>query len=204
MQRNARRLPKFGSPLTPNGPHTGPHTPGDHEDDPFSPAHTVASTRNRKQHDASALFPVDELGFLDTSPDPSPLRPVIAPNHPSNEIEALQQRLAHAQRQISTLKGSLQREKEMRLEVTRKSAESPGYALFDGDEENAPEGESSPPQRKLTPFRVGGRGKTRRGRGTLLARLGQAARSPTRSEYDDDEGPNFGAPPPMPPMPDNF
>ena len=204
MQRNARRLPKFGSPLAPNGPHTGPHTPRDDEDDPFSPAHTVASTRNRKQHDTSALFPVDELGFLDTSPDPSPLRPVIAPNHPSNEIEALQQRLAHAQRQISTLKGSLQREKEMRLDATRKSAESPGYGLFDADEENAPEGESSPPQRKLTPFRVGGRGKTRRGRGTLLSRLGQAARSPTRSEYDDDEAPNFGTPPPIPPMPDNF
>ena len=205
MQRNARRLPKFGSPLTPNGAHTGPNTPRDDEDDPFSPAHTVASTRNRKQHDTSALFPADELGFLDTSPDPSPLRPVLAPNHPSNEIEALQQRLAHAQRQISTLKGSLQREKEMRLEAVRKSADSPGHALFDGDEENAPEDESSPPQRRVTPFRVGSRGKTRRGRGNLLARLGQAARSPTRSEYDGDEAPpNFGTPPPLPHMPDHF
>ena len=202
MQRNARRLPKFGSPLTPNGAHTGPNTPRDDEDDPFSPAHTVASTRNRKQHDTSALFPADELGFLDTSPDPSPLRPVLAPNHPSNEIEALQQRLAHAQRQISTLKGSLQREKEMRLEALRKS-DSPGYGPFDDDEENAPDGEPSPPQRRLTPFRVGSRGKTRRGRGSLLARLGQAARSPTRSEYGD-EAPNFGTPPPLPHMPDNF
>jgi len=204
MQRNARRLPKFGSPLTPNGAHTGPNTPRDDEDDPFSPAHTVASTRNRKQHDTSALFPADELGFLDASPDPSPLRPVLAPNHPSNEIEALQQRLAHAQRQISTLKGSLQREKEMRLEAVRKSGDSPGYGLFDGDEEGTPEGDPSPPQRRLTPFRVGGRGKTRRGRGSLLARLGQAARSPTRSEYDDDEAPNFGTPPSMPHMPDHF
>ena len=204
MQRNARRLPKYGSPLTPNGAQTGPHTPRDDEDDPFSPAHTVASTRNRKQHDTSALFPVDELGFLDTSPDPSPLRPVLAPNHPSNEIEALQQRLVHAQRQISTLKGSLLREKEMRLEAARKSGDASGYGLLDGDEENGPEGESSPPQRKLTPFRVGGRGKTRRGRGSLLARLGQAARSPTRSEYDEDEVPSFGTPPPMPQMPDNF
>jgi len=204
MQRNARRLPKFGSPLTPNGAHTGPNTPRDDEDDPFSPAHTAASTRNRKQHDTSALFPADELGFLDTSPDPSPLRPVIAPNHPSNEIEALQQRLAHAQRQISTLKGSLQREKEMRLEAVRKSVDSPGYGPFEGDEENAPESESSPPQRRLTPFRVGGRGKSRRGHNSLLARLGQAARSPTRSEYDDDEAPNFGTPPPMPHMPGDF
>jgi len=204
MQRNARRLPKFGSPLTPNGAHTGPNTPRDDEDDPFSPAHTVASTRNRKQHDTSALFPADELGFLDTSPDPSPLRPVLAPNHPSNEIEALQQRLAHAQRQISTLKGSLQREKEMRLEALRRSADSPGYVPFDGDEDGTPEGEPSPPQRRLTPFRVGGRGKARRGRGSLLARFGQAARSPTRSEYDDDEAPNFGTPPPLPHMPDNF
>ena len=204
MQRNARRLPKFGSPLTPNGAQTGPHTPRDDEDDPFSPAHTVASTRNRKQHDTSALFPADELGFLDTSPDSSPLRPVIAPNHPSNEIEALQQRLVHAQRQISTLKGSLQREKEMRLEAVRKSGDPTGHSPFDGDEEIIPEDESSPPQRKLTPFRVGGRGKTRRGRGSLLARLGQAARSPTRSEYGDGETPNFGTPPPMPQMPDNF
>ena len=198
MQRNARRLPKFGSPLTPNGVQTGPHTPRDDEDDPFSPTHTVASTRNRKQHDTSALFPADELGFLDTSPDPSPLRPVLAPNHPSNEIEALQQRLVHAQRQISTLKRSLQRE------AVRKSGDAAGHGLFDADEENAPEGESSPPQRKLTPFRVGGRGKTRRGRGSLLARLGQAARSPTRSEFGDDEVPSFDTPPPMPQMPDNF
>ena len=204
MQRNARRLPKFGSPLTPNGAHTGPHTPRDDEDDPFSPAHTVASTRNRKQHDTSALFPADELGFLDTSPDPSPLRPVLAPNHPNNEIEALQQRLVHAQRQNSSLRGALQREKEARLEATRKAGDSPGYGPFDGDEDIVPEGESSPPQRRLTPFRVGGRGKTRRGRGSLLARLGQAARSPTRSEYDEDEAPNFGTPPPMPQMPDNF
>jgi hypothetical protein len=204
MQRNARRLPKFGSPLTPNGAHTSPNTPRDDEDDPFSPAHTVASTRNRKQHDTSALFPVDKLGFLDTSPDPSPLRPVIAPNHPSNEIEALQQRLVHAQRQISMLKGSLQREKEMRLEAVRKSADSPGFGPFDGDEENPPEGKSSPPQRKPTPFRVGGQGKSRRGCGSLLARLGQAARSPTRSEYDDDEAPNSSTPPPMPHMPDHF
>ena len=204
MQRNARRLPRFGSPLTPNGAHTGPNTPHDDEDDPFSPAHTAASTRNRKQHDTSTLFPPDELGFLDTSPDPSPLRPVISPNHPSNEIEALQQRLAHALRQISTLKGSLQREKEMRLEAVKKSVDSPWYGPFDGDEENTPEGESSPPQRRLTPFRVGGRGKTRRGRNSLLARLGQAARSPTRSEYDDDEAPNFGTPPSMPHMPGDF
>ena len=91
----------------------------------------------------------------------------------------------------------------MRLEVVRKSADSPGYGPFDGDEENAPEGESSP-HRRLTPFRVGGRAKSRRGRGSLLARLGQAARSPTRSEYDDDEVPNFGTPPPMPHMPDHF
>ena len=92
----------------------------------------------------------------------------------------------------------------MRLEAVRKSADSPGYGPFDGDEENTPEGESSPPQRKLTPFRVGGRGKTRRGRGSLLARLGQAARSPTRSEYDDDETPDSGTPPPMPHMPGDF
>ena len=92
----------------------------------------------------------------------------------------------------------------MRLEAVRKSGDAVGYGLFDGDEENAPEGESSPPQRKLTPFRVGGRGKTRRGRGSLLARLGQAARSPTRSEYGDDEVPSFSTPPPIPQMPDNF
>ena len=205
-QRNARRLPKFGSPLTPNGAQTGPHTPRDDEDDPFSPTHTVASTRNRKQHDTSALFPADELGFLDASPDPSPLRPVLAPNHPSNEIEALQQRLVHANRQISTLKGSLQREKEWRLGAVGKSGDTAGHSPFDGDEENAPESESSPPQRRLTPFRVGGRAKTRRGRGggSLLARLGQAARSPTRSEYGDDEVPSSSTPPPMPQMPDNF
>jgi len=59
----------------------------------------------------------------------------------------------------------------MRLGAVRKSVDSPGYGPFEGDEENAPESESSPLQRRLTPFRVGGRVKSRRGRNSILARL---------------------------------
>ena len=60
------------------------------------------------------MFGAEDLGsdYADF-PKHSPFRKTfLAANHPSNEIEALQQRLAHAQRQINTLKGSLNREEQ--------------------------------------------------------------------------------------------
>ena len=70
MQRNPRQLPKFGSPLNPNDAHTGPISHVTTEDDPFTPSLLPGTGNN---HGTSVLFPVDELGFLDTSPDPSAL-----------------------------------------------------------------------------------------------------------------------------------
>jgi len=48
------------------------------------------------------------------SPEPSP-SPIRAPSHPANELEALQQALAHSQRQVKTLQSSLTREKQKRV-----------------------------------------------------------------------------------------
>lgn len=196
-----RRGPRFGSPLTP-GVSQGKEylTPAAEDDDVF----TSASTNNRRKMDSSAVFQPDAFeDLVDISPDPSPSRPFHANNHPNNEIEALQQRLAHAQRQIGTLKGSLHREKEMRMEYRRKLESSSGYLH---DENEPPEDETNDDDesetkhpRRLTPYRSGGgraRGRRGRGRSSLVTRLGTAAQSPSlTSDYN-------ASPPPMPPLPD--
>ncbi|KAG1747402.1 coiled-coil protein [Suillus lakei] len=203
VEKASRRLgPRFGSPLTPGASQGKEYlTPAAEDDDVFT---TAASTNNRRKMDNSAVFQPDAFeDLVDISPDPSPSRPFHASNHPNNEIEALQQRLAHAQRQISTLKGSLHREKEMRMEYRRKLESSSGYVH---DENEPPEDETNEDDetetkhpRRVTPYRSGGgraRGRRGRGRSSLVTRLGMAAQSPSpTSDY------NASPPPPMPPLP---
>jgi hypothetical protein len=206
----SKRLPRFGSPLTPGGPANEFGTPAADIDDVFS---VPASTNNRKRVDTSGMFPVGQFGELvDTSPDPSPSRPFLASNHPNNEIEALQQRLSHAQRQISTLKGTLQREKELRIGYRRK-LDSPGVGLGqDEDEEEDDIGyedvEPASGKSKLrsTPLRSGGKTRARGRSGLSLSqRLAMAPNSPS-SEYNyADEGVDGDSPPPpVPPIPIKF
>lgn len=206
VAKGGRRFPRFGSPLTPNGAAASDVlTPNNLEEDDVFGTTGRASTNNRKNVDATAFFSADAFDeYADSSPDPSPSRPFLAPNHPSNEIEALQQRLAHAQRQINTLKGSLQREKELKIEYRRKLDASPGYAIEE-EEPDAEDTEEPKVKPRLTPYRVGrGRGRGR-GRGglTLIQRLGMAANSPG-SEYNDDEPRETSPPPPVPPLPAAF
>ena len=198
MARLNRRLPRMGSPNTPEGrDRSDLLTPNDREmDDVFS----TAPSTSRRRGDTSAMFSAD--GDFDSSPDVSPSRPFHAPNHPSNEVEALQQRLSHAQRQINTLKSTLQREKELKIEYRKRLDVSPVVSsehnteeyVTDEDTEDGTPGTSKKPWR-MSSFRAGrgGRGRGRiRGRGgiTLIQRLEHAARSPT-PEYDGDE--DFGA-----------
>ncbi|VDC07939.1 unnamed protein product [Peniophora sp. CBMAI 1063] len=212
VQRNGRRLgPRFGSPLTPDGrPATGNTsllTPNvDREEDDVFGTHGASTNRRRGE---GAYF--DGLGEYDSEPDASPTRPTVAPNHPSNEVEALQQRLAHAQRQINTLKGTLQREKEAKIEY-RKRLESPGGPAAFGAEADEEEdedlvGENADPNasarsiagRKSTPFRVG-RGRGRGRGGSLMDRLQRAAKRPAEDD-DDDNNPTLTPPPPVPSLP---
>ncbi|KIY48797.1 hypothetical protein FISHEDRAFT_73308 [Fistulina hepatica ATCC 64428] len=195
-QKASRRLPRFGSPLTPNKSDGGNDflTPGDRDDDLFSLGTGGLST-NRRRGDPSAVYGVD--GFdeedYDQSPEVSPLR--LAPNNPTNEIEALQQRLAHAQRQINTLKASLQREKEMRIKLASpmKGGANEDFEDFADEEEGQEEGPSSTskPRVRVTPYRVGrgrGRGIRIAGRGrtglTVSERLAQAAGEPDEDVED--------------------
>ncbi|PPR01243.1 hypothetical protein CVT24_006007 [Panaeolus cyanescens] len=216
IARAGRRINRF-SPLTPGGQEPNDFlTPGvrdgDGDSDVFGT--TGRGSVNRRNLDVASLFPPDDpnADFPD-SPDPSPLRkPFLAANHPSNEIEALQQRLAHAQRQINTLKGSLNREKQqrIRLEAAQNNAaqdndEQDGDELDDAEEVHA--AEEKRPAKKLTPFKVGGRGRGHgrgrgRGRGgiTLIQRLGMAAASTEDNDDDDDDS----LPPPVPSIPGQF
>lgn len=209
MAKATRRLPRFGSPLTPNGPSASQlATPNEaDEDDIFS----IATSTNRRR-DASAIFPLDDPDFADMSPDPSPSKPFLSPNHPTNEIEALQQRLAHAQRQINTLKGTLQREKELRIEYKRKLDASPGFV--DDDEEDDDEDnfvdeevENVRPKVRNAARRSGGRSRRGRGRGglSLIQRFNLASQSPS-SEYADEseDARETSPPPPVPPIPIHF
>ena len=218
--RAERRLPKFGSPLTPgtkDGTHVTPAATDDHDSDVFGT--TGGASTNRRKMDISGMFAADDLGsdFAD-SPEPSPVRkPFLAANHPSNEIEALQQRLAHAQRQINTLKGSLNREKQHRMRLEGSAAGTAIHEDEDEDEEGyVDENTVAVEGRKLTkksttPFKVGatrgargGRGRGRgRGINSLIQKLGIAATSPA-SEYNDDYQPNFDNLPPVPAIPIHF
>ena len=217
--RAGRRLPKYGSPLTPGVKDSADFlTPAgydDHDSDVFSAA--GGASTNRKRMDVSDMFTADDLGsdFAD-SPEPSPVRkPFLAANHPSNEIEALQQRLAHAQRQIATLKGSLNREKQHRM---RLEGGAGGTVIYDDEDEEYVDEEtvgveSKKSTKKPTPFKVGatrgargGRGRGRgRGRGitSLIQKLGMATQSPA-SEYNDDDEPDFDDAPPVPSIPIHF
>ncbi|TRM62339.1 hypothetical protein BD626DRAFT_570053 [Schizophyllum amplum] len=222
QQRAARRIGRFGSPLTPGGDADGRAndflTPGGGEDDLFGPGTTGGMSTNRRRTESNTLYDAGGFGdeFDPDSPEPSPTRqPFLSPNHPTNEIEALQQRLAHAQRQINTLKGSLQREKEMKSDYRKRLVEaSPGVVVDDDQDDDAYEDEettNAPANRSSrlrgTPFRSGGRGRGR-GRGgrsglTLAQRLGMAANSPA-SEYNDDDELDTTDAPPVPPIPINF
>ncbi|KAH8119686.1 hypothetical protein DFH11DRAFT_460464 [Phellopilus nigrolimitatus] len=201
LARASRRLPRFGSPFTP-GSHTDAQTPRmpEDEDDPFGPGTTGMST-NRRRLDTSGLFPPDAFGpeSVDNTPDPSPSRPFLAPSHPTNEIEALQQKLAHAQRHISTLKGTLNREKELRMEYRRKMLEAGVTERLDLDEDEdgedreeedgeVNEAAQTRPRTRAMPFR--GRGYGRPGRSgsrlTLTQKLRMSANSPS-SDVDDEE-----------------
>ena len=208
MARLNRRLPRMGSPMTPDGRERSDFlTPNDREmDDVFS----TAPSTSRRRGDTSAMFSAD--GDYDSSPDVSPSRPFQAPNHPSNEVEALQQRLSHAQRQINTLKSTLQREKELKIEYRKRLDGSPGVStepnteeyLSDEYTEDGTPGTGKKPRRLVT-FRAarGGRGRGGRSGVTLIQRLEHAARSLT-SEFDGDE--DFDAltstpPPQVPALP---
>ncbi|KAH9933802.1 uncharacterized protein B0H18DRAFT_982108 [Fomitopsis serialis] len=189
VAKGNRRFPRFGSPLTPNGAAaTDTLTPSNIDEDDVFGTTGRPSTNNRKNGDATAFYSPEAFDDTESSPEPSPSKPFLAPNHPSNEIEALQQRLAHAQRQINTLKGSLQREKELKIEYRRKLDAG-------GEAEEVEEPKAKP---RLTPYRAArGRGRGR-GRGglTLIQRLGMAANSPEPRETSP--------PPPVPPLPAAF
>ncbi|KAH7886987.1 hypothetical protein F5I97DRAFT_1808344 [Phlebopus sp. FC_14] len=211
---NRRLGPRFGSPLTPGiGDAKDYLTPAAAEDDDVFTA--GGASTNRRKMDTSAVFQPETFeDIIDVSPDPSPSRPFHTSNHPNKEIEALQQRLFHAERQIKTLKGSLHREKEMRMDYKRKLESSPGYVR---DENDPPEEElfedndvtvptAARPKRKLTPFRTGsGRTRGRRGRGgsTLTERLGMAEYSPS-SDYNAGDIDSTSPAPPVPRIPGRF
>ena len=217
--RAERGIPRFSSPPTPATKTDADFlTPAGLDDDSDVFGTTGGASTNRRKLDVSSMFGTDDLGsdYAD-SPEHSPFRKTyLAANHPSNEIEALQQRLAHAQRQINTLKGSLNREKQHRLRL-----EGGGGGTFIHDEEDENEeyvDENTVPvegkkstKGHATPFKVGatrgargGRGRGRgRGISSLIQKLGMAANSPA-SEYNIDDEPNYDAAPPVPSIPIHF
>ncbi|KAG8784154.1 hypothetical protein FRC15_003911 [Serendipita sp. 397] len=191
--KKTKTIGKFGSPMTPNDSRY--LTParateyGDEEDeDVFG---TVGSTRRRM--DSSLVFGDGyDLDLDALSPDVSPIKNAAAnkspgiPNHAASELEALKQSLAHAHRQIGTLKTSLARERQLRSEYGRK-LEGHGdkvasvEGMDEGDDEDFEDEPGELP--RVTPLRAG-RGGARGGRTTrptartsLAAKLAKAAKA---------------------------
>ncbi|KAF7318979.1 PH domain-containing protein [Mycena chlorophos] len=189
---------QFGSPVTPNGTNGDFLTPAANgEEDLFATG--GASTRRRAAYDD-----YDNEGDAD-SPDASPI-PVKGGE---SEVELLRQKLAHAQRQISTLKGTLRREKE-----GRRGSPMPPSPMAnrladefddDDDEADATIAEKDGNKRRLTPFKVGGGRSARGGRGasrgrggmTLVQKLGMAAAAASPAASDA----GFAVDPDAPPVP---
>ncbi|KAK0452337.1 hypothetical protein EV421DRAFT_1967490 [Armillaria borealis] len=190
-ERAGRKFGRFGSPATPNtteGRQDEDYlTPAGYGDDVFSNA---ASTNRRNKADTSLLFGDEMDGEL--SPDQSPMSrsPFLAANHPVNEIEVLKQRLAHAHRQIATLKGGLMRERMGKGRGTPMEDEDDEDGFEDVDDED---GDNVRPRPSSTRVRGRGRGRGRgrvRGRGPTLTERLMAADSPSSvSEFYDDASP---------------
>ena len=201
-EKQLRRRLEGADFLTPTG-----HN--DHDSDDFGAS--GGASINHRRMDVSDMFAADLGSECADSPGASPVqKPFLAANHPSNEIEALQQRLAHAQRQINALKGSLSREKQHRTRLEGGAGD--GMVIHDDEDEEyvdketvSVEGKKS--TKKLTPFKVEatrGRGRGRgRGITSLMQKPGMAAQSPA-SEYNDDDEPNFDDAPPVPSIPIHF
>jgi chromosome segregation ATPase len=110
MARSNPRLPRMGSPMTPEGRERSDLlTPNDREmDDVFS----LAPSTSRRRGDTSITFSAD--GDFNSSPDVSPSRPIQAPNDPSNEVEDLPQ----YERELRNVRAKLE-VKESELETVR-------------------------------------------------------------------------------------
>ncbi|EJD41972.1 hypothetical protein AURDEDRAFT_115234 [Auricularia subglabra TFB-10046 SS5] len=196
IAKKSRAIRRFGSPMTPGAddPYTPQPPEGDDDEDPFGGA---ASTRRRVEGLTPADPHMDLLGGEPiSSPEPSPIR---APNHPANEIEALKQALAHANRQITTLKGTVQREKARRMDAVRQSksfVEAGDEEEEEDDDEDFDEGETSvggkdtlTPLRPTAPRRgrrVGGGASTRKS--NFMRKIAAAdSPAPARTEEGEDE-----------------
>ncbi|KZT01198.1 uncharacterized protein LAESUDRAFT_731408 [Laetiporus sulphureus 93-53] len=209
MAKSSRRIfPRFSPSASGNDGGSEHPASGSQEEDDALGNLGRANSHIRRISESAASYPAEAFeDFPEASPDLSPTKPFRAPNHPSNEIEALQQRLAHAQRQVNTLKSTLQREKELRMDFKRKLDAANAKIAEEQEEENADEEaeEPSKPKRHLTPFRVGrGRGRGRgRGGMTLMQRLGMASHSPSAGNREE-ERPEMSPPPPVPRLPPVF
>jgi hypothetical protein len=108
--RSNRRLPRIGSPMTPDGRERSDlFTPNDREmDDLFSPAPSTS----RRRGDTSVTFSAD--GDFNSSPDVSPSRPIQARKSRSNEVEALPQ----YERELTNVRAKLEAN-ESELEAVR-------------------------------------------------------------------------------------
>ena len=210
VAKKTRTVARYGSPMTPNDPKfltpARPNEAAEEEnEDVFG---TAASTRRRM--DNSLVFGDTFDAELDAlSPETSPIknpaaaaaaRSPIVPNHVASELESLKQSLAHAHRQIGTLKGSLNRERQLRTEYGRK-LEGMGAAVpvpegFEDDHDEDYEDEPGELPR-VTPLRSGrGRGAKFRSnptrantRTSLAVKLALAEKAGQAAHQYDSVGP---------------
>ncbi|GAA5937266.1 hypothetical protein JCM1841_007026 [Sporobolomyces salmonicolor] len=165
------------------------------DDDPFR------STNRRKTGEgfpSAAGHGTDVFGEGD-SPAASPIQRPGFP--PVNEVEGMRANLAHAQRQLATLRTSLAREKQAKLELRKQPVEA-GRASWEDEEDSDDDdvlGTGTPAKQLGVTMPRSARGSVRgsaRGRGSAVRRggAGGSVRAPSRlaREYatgvSEDEG----------------
>lgn len=187
MAQKARTAPKFSLPGTPiDGYH-----------DPLLDDDVFTGTGSRRKLDNQSLATPGEADDFEGSPESSPSKPVPSTPLHSTELESLRQSLAHAHRQMSNLKNSVQREKDSKRELQRRLAQETSSSADWEDQDNA---ETSPASARNRFHAVRAtRGQTpRRKPMTLAQKLGMAAaerrldgheftESATMDEWEDQE-----------------
>ena len=88
IARLNRRLPRMGSPMTPEVMERSDLTLNDREMDDTP---NLAPSTSRRRWDTSVMFSADGNSNFYPPLDVSPSRPFQAPNHSSNEVESLRQ-----------------------------------------------------------------------------------------------------------------
>ena len=169
---------RYGSPMSTPGTREV-STPGNFNDDENDGyLGTTGAKKTPYLTPGGQTFDQEQISPYDSSPDPSPSKPsiILAPNHPSREVEALSAALEHERRHAKTLQATIRKLKEQKINMKKQFA-SEGVHMPGGWDEDEDEGDvtiEEPVARSPVRFASSTRGgRPTRGRGSKIMSLTQ-------------------------------